>query len=145
MTAPLNLIVPVRHDGDRLRRFMTSLDQQILPAAEWQVTLVLAGVAPATAARLATWQNHRPNINTIELPAGTTVADQIDAALEQSESEWVMIARSDLVVTRAGLQRLLDSARSTNPDVVVGRAVRRNEFAVDDVLFDNGPADASAE
>ena len=73
MSHLISLIVPLRAPGERLRRFVEALDQQVLSADRWQVVYVVGADETGTHQALETAAGFRANVSLVRADGGVPI------------------------------------------------------------------------
>lgn len=118
--AAVSVLVPTSNPGSDLPGLVRSVDAQTLPAAEFELIVVDASSDGSTA-RLQQLAGRRPNVTV--LAAAATEADRIGMALEKASGEYLLVVGQQERPAPRALELLLDRARRTGADMVLGRVV----------------------
>lgn len=124
--AAVSVLVVMSNPGPDLPDFVRSIDAQTLPATEFEVIVVDASGDGSTA-RLQQLAGRRPNVTVITtdaLTAGSTgEAERLGLALGRATAEYVLVVAQQQRLAPRALELLLDRARQTDGDLVLGRVV----------------------
>jgi hypothetical protein len=118
MSLRATVLVPCVSDAGSLD--LTSLDQQTLPAAEFEVLVVDDGADPATSTRLSDVIAHRTNVRRVAIEPGASAQEALDTALADASGEYVLVLPTHRRITREALARLCQHADVTAADVCLG-------------------------
>jgi hypothetical protein len=109
-------MVPRVDDVAKLKRLVTSLDQQTLPTEDFEVVLnSLDGEAELTS--LDALAAHRPNVKVVR------TTDAVRDLLSATEGDFVLAVAQDETLFPSALARLYDFAEQRKLEAVVGRVV----------------------
>ena len=103
-----------------LPAFVRSVDAQTLPAAEFELVVVDAS-SDGSFGRLQQLAERRPNVTVLRADAEATEPDRIGVALERATGEYVVVVGQEQQLAPRALEVLLEIARRTEADVVLGR------------------------
>jgi len=117
---PLRASVLVPCVSDAASLDLTSMDEQTLPAGEFEVLVVDDGADPATSARLSDVVAHRTNVRRVAIDPGASAQEALDTALADASGEYVLVLPPQRRVTRQALARLCQHADETAADVCLG-------------------------
>src|SRR3954469_2275774 len=116
----VSVLVATSDPGSALPGLVRSIDAQSLPATEFELVVVDASTDGSTA-RLQQLAGRRPNVAVLTADAGAPEADRLGAALERAAGEYVLVVGRQQRLAPRALELLLDRARSTGSDLVLGR------------------------
>jgi hypothetical protein len=120
--AAVSVLVATRNPGSLLPDLVRSIDAQTLPSAEFEVVLVDAS-SDGSAARLQQLAGRRPNVTVVAADAAGAEAERLDTALQRSTADHVLVLGQRHRLAPRALELLLDAARRTEADLVLGRVV----------------------
>ncbi len=122
MTA-VSVLVATMNPGSLLPGLVRSVDGQTLPLTDFE--LVVADASDdGSADRLQQLAGRRPNVTVLD--AHDAEADRLGSALEHATGEYLLVVDQQQRLAPRALELLLERARSTGADVVVGRVVTRS-------------------
>lgn len=120
--AAVSVLLTTLDPGRALPALVRSIDAQTLPAADFELVVADAS-RDESAARLQQLAGRRPNVAVLIADAGATAADRLGRALERATGEYVLVLAQQQRLAPRALELLLDRARRTGADLVVGRTV----------------------
>ncbi|WP_375400712.1 glycosyltransferase family 2 protein [uncultured Amnibacterium sp.] len=124
--AAVSVLVATLNPGSGLPDLVRSIDAQTLPAAEFDLVVVDASSDGSTV-RLEQLAGRRPNVVVLTTDAqatgSTTEADRLGLALQRATAEYVLVVGQQQRLAPRALELLLDRARYTDADLVLGRVV----------------------
>lgn len=109
------------------RRGLSSLDQQTLGTAEFDVLIGDDGEDAAQSGRLADLAAHRTNVHRFETAPGSAPADRLRAGLSAAGGDFVLVLRGDRRLAPAGLAALCALADKADAEVCIGLTGRAGE------------------
>lgn len=121
----VSVLVSTLNPGLGLADLVRSVDGQTLPASEFELVVVDAS-DDGTAGRLEQLAARRPNVLVLTGDAQQSESDRMGAAFERAAGEYVLLLTRRQQLAPRALELLLDRAKRTAADVVVGRAVARD-------------------
>lgn len=120
--ADISVLVATRNPGSDLPGFVWSIDSQTLRASEFELVVVDASGDGSTA-RLEHLAGRRPNVTVSAADPGRSEADRLGLAVARASGEYVLVVSQQQRLAPRALELLLDQARRTGADLVLGRAV----------------------
>lgn len=117
----VSVLVPTLDPGAALPSFVKAIDAQTLPAAGFELVLVDAS-GGGSSDRLRQLAGRRPNVTVLTAEPGASEADRLALALEGSSGRYLLVVGQQQRLAPRALELLLDRARVTGADLVLGRA-----------------------
>ncbi|MCU1474832.1 glycosyltransferase [Amnibacterium sp.] len=116
----VSVLIASRNPGSALAGLVHSLDGQSLTAGAFEVVIVDAS-DDGSADRLRQLADRRVNVTVLTAGADRSDADRLETALGRATGEYAIALGQDWRLAPLALELLLDRARSTGADLVVGR------------------------
>ena len=120
--AAVSVLVATRNPGKLLPDLVRTVDAQTLPTAEFELVVVDAST-DGSATRLEQLAGRRPNVTMLSADAKAAEADRLALAVERATGEYVLVVGQQQRLAPRALELLLDQARRTGADLVLGRVV----------------------
>lgn len=120
--AAVSVVVGTRNPGAALPDLLRSIDAQTLPAAEFELVVADAST-DGTGDRLRQLAGRRPNVTVVAAPPAAGEAERLRLAVEQATGDHLLVLSQQQRLAPRALELLLERARSTDADLVLGRLV----------------------
>lgn len=115
------VVVRTADPGPGAPSLLRSLDAQTLRAAQVELVIVDSS-SDGTAERLGRWADRRPNVTLLTVGGDHSEDQAVDRALDRSTGEQVLAVAQHQRLTPRALEVLVDRARRSDADLVLGRA-----------------------
>lgn len=135
MQPKTTIIVPVYNPGKHIDDCITSVLDQTLPAAEYEVIFADDGSTDGTAERLEDLAARHDHVRVIHMTHSGTPGAARNAGIEAARGSHVYFVDDDDWISRDAMQRLYKFAERHAADVVIGREVGHNGKDVSKELF----------
>lgn len=118
--ADVSVLIASSNPGPALAGLVHSIDGQSLTAGAFEVVIVDAS-DDGSADRLRQLADRRVNVTVLAAEADRSEADRLATALQHATGDYVLAVAQDWRLAPLALELLLDRARSTGADLVLGR------------------------
>jgi glycosyltransferase involved in cell wall biosynthesis len=119
----VSVVVPVYNPGDRIRALVRSLEEQTMPAGDFEVVFVDDGSTDGTGELLDQLAATHPHFRVEHIPNSGWPGRPRNLGIELACGEYVAFVDHDDYLAVDGLQLVHDFAREHGSDVVVAREV----------------------
>lgn len=123
----VSLIVATYAPGDAINRLIDSLDNQTLPADEFEVIFVDDGSPDDTVQRLHSIASTRPNVTVIGIENSGWPSRPRNVGIRQARGEYVMFVDHDDSIYPDGLRRACEYGAETGADIVSPKESKTND------------------
>ncbi len=140
----VSVIVPVYNPGSNIDACISSLLEQSLPAAEYEVIFVDDGSTDETPARLDGLARAHAQVRVEHTPNSGWPGRPRNVGIELARGEFVYFVDNDDWLDKTALERLYETAVRNESDIVVGKVVGHGRL-VARALFARGRPNAPLE
>ncbi|WP_434081020.1 glycosyltransferase family 2 protein [Sanguibacter sp. Z1732] len=123
----MSIIVPTYESGDSLLSVVRSLDEQTMPASDFEVIYVDDGSPDGTYQRLEAMAAERSNVRTERIGHSGWPSRPRNVGLTLARGEYVLFMDHDDALYPQALERAYEIAARNKADVVNGKEVRTDQ------------------
>jgi hypothetical protein len=121
----VSVVVALFNTGEHLSDLVTSLDRQTLPPSDFEVILVDDGSTDDTLEQARALAAERSNVVVETIPNSGWPGRPRNVGLDRARGDYVFFSDHDDLFAPRALQRMWETARANNADIVYGKVVRR--------------------
>lgn len=120
----VSVVVAVFNPGHDIDELLDSIDQQSMPASEFEAIFVDDDSTDGTRERLQEWARDRPNVTVLHnTPNSGWPGRPRNLGIDAARGEYIFFADNDDKLTPNGLELMHRFARENNSDVVIPKEV----------------------
>lgn len=124
MSVKISVIVAVYNPGKNVEELLESIDEQSLPAGEFEVIFVDDDSTDGSRERLQEWASERPHVRVLHnTPNSGWPGRPRNLGIDAAVGEYLIFADNDDRLAPQGLERMYDYAQETSADVVIPKLV----------------------
>ena len=133
----VSVVVPVYNPGDHIDDCIRTLLDQTLPADRYEVIFVDDGSTDDTPARLDELAAQHANVRVEHIPNSGWPGKPRNVGIDMANGEYVYFVDNDDWLERDALERLIETARRNESDVVIGKVVGHGKFVPRGLFLEN--------
>jgi glycosyltransferase involved in cell wall biosynthesis len=132
-----SVVVPVYNPGSDIDDCIRTLLDQSLPSDAYELIFVDDGSTDGTGARLDELAASHPNVRVEHIPNSGWPGKPRNVGIDMARGEYVYFVDNDDWLEHHALERLLETARRNDADVVIGKVVGHGKYVPRGLFLEN--------